>query len=59
VVNLGNGTVESNNSKSMVGSIQDEVLTHDGQTNQTKITSRFVNRMHADMYAGETGAIVS
>lgn len=40
VVNLGDGSVESNNGVTVVGSVEDQVLTHDGQTDKTNITSR-------------------
>ena len=43
----------------MVGSIQDQVLAHDGQTNEAKVTTGDKSPRSADIDAGETGATVS
>jgi hypothetical protein len=45
--------------ESMVGSIQDQVLAHDGQTNQAKITTGFGMRGWADIDAGQSRSKVS
>lgn len=45
--------------ESMVGSIQDQVLAHDGQTNQAKITTGFEMRGWADIDAGQSRSKVS
>lgn len=39
VVDLGDGTVVSNDSEAVVGGIEDQVLTHDGQTDKTEVTT--------------------
>lgn len=43
----------------MISSVEDQVLAHDGQTNEAEISTG--NRVHrsADINAGETGTIVS
>lgn len=38
VVDLGGGSVETTDGEAVVGDVQDQVLTHDGQTNQTEIS---------------------
>lgn len=45
----------------MVSGVEDQVLAHDGQTDETEISSGTKNTMRrsADIDAGETGAIVS
>lgn len=43
----------------MVGDIQDQVLTHDCQTNEAEITTGNDPRGSADIDAGQTGATVS
>lgn len=58
-VNLGGGTVESANGESVIGSVQNQVLAHDGQTDEAEISTRNMMRRSADIDAGETGAIVS
>jgi len=40
MIDLGNSSVECDDVESMVGGVQDQVLTHDGQTDQTEVTSR-------------------
>jgi hypothetical protein len=44
LVYFGDGTVEGNDFEAMVGSIHDQVLAHDGQTNKAKITTGFGTR---------------
>ena len=43
----------------MVGSVQDQVLAHNGQTNEAKISTGFGLRRSADIDAGETRTMVS
>lgn len=38
-VDLGDGTVEGNNSEAVVSGVEDQVLTHDGQTDETEVTA--------------------
>lgn len=58
-VNLGGGTVEGADGETVISSVEDQVLAHDGQTDKTEISTG--NRVHrsADIDAGETGTIVS
>lgn len=58
-VDLGNSTVVSNNGETVVSSVQDQVLTHDGQTDEAEITTRFRPRRSADINAGQARAEVS
>jgi hypothetical protein len=39
VVNLGDRAVESDDIDAMIGSIQDQVLAHDGQANKAEVSS--------------------
>lgn len=57
-VDLGYGTIESNDSVAMIRCIEDQVLAHDSQANETEITTRFSVR-RADIDAGETRTKVS
>ena len=43
----------------MVCCVHDQVLAHDGQTNEAEITTVTDLRRSADVDAGKTGAIVS
>jgi hypothetical protein len=43
----------------MVGSVQDQVLAHDSQTDEAKISTGFRLRRSADIDAGETRTMVS
>lgn len=43
----------------MIGNIQEQVLTHDGQADEAEITSRSDARRSADIDADQTGATVS
>jgi hypothetical protein len=43
----------------MVGSVQDQVLAHDGQANEAKISTGFRLRRSTDIDAGETRTTVS
>lgn len=58
VVDLRNGTVESDNVESVVGSVEDQVLSHDSKTDEAKISTG-VARSLADIDASETCAKVS
>lgn len=58
VVDLGNGTVESDNVESVVGSVEDQVLSHDSETDEAEISTR-VARSLADIDASKTCAKVS
>lgn len=58
-VNLGGGTVVGANGEAVVGNVQNQVLAHDGQTDEAEISTRNRVRRSADIDAGETGAIVS
>jgi len=53
-VDLGDGSVEGNDSETMIGSIQDQVLAHNGQTDETKITTRFIMRFETGSDASQT-----
>lgn len=57
-VDLGNGTVVGDDGEAVVSGVQDQVLTHDGQTDEAEITTG-IRRRDADIDAGKTGAIVS
>ena len=59
-IDLGHGTIESYNVELlMIGNIQEQVLTHDGQTDEAEITTGSDPRRSADIDAGQTGATVS
>lgn len=59
-VDLGHGTVESHDGELlMIGNIQEQVLAHDGQTDEAEITTGSNPRRSADIDAGQTGATVS
>jgi hypothetical protein len=42
VVDLCNGTVVGNDIETVISSVQDQVLTHNGQANQAEISSGFI-----------------
>ncbi|QBM85749.1 hypothetical protein METSCH_A03740 [Metschnikowia aff. pulcherrima] len=48
LVDLGHRSVVSNDGEALVGGVQDQVLAHDGQTDQTKITTGTVSKMSFD-----------
>lgn len=58
-VNLGGGAVEGADSETVIGNVEDQVLAHDGQTNEAEISTGNRMRRSTDIDAGETGAIVS
>jgi hypothetical protein len=59
VVDFCYGTVEGHDGESMIGHIEDQVLSHHGQADQSEITTRRSLRMLADVAAGKTSAKVS
>lgn len=58
-VDLGNGSVEGNDREAVVGGVQDQVLTHDGQADETKISTSNDMRGSTDIDAGQTRTNVS
>ena len=58
-VNLGDGSVEDNDREAMVSSVQDQVLAHNSEANEAKISTGFGLRKSADIDAGETRSVVS
>jgi hypothetical protein len=42
VVNLRDGTVESDDIETVISSVQDQVLAHDSQANEAEISSGFM-----------------
>lgn len=58
-VDLGDGSVEANDSETVVSSIQDQVLTHDSKANETEVTTRFDVRREAGSNASQTRTKVS
>lgn len=59
VVDFRDRTVKGDDGESMIGDVQDQVLAHDGQTNEAKITTRDISRSSADIDAGKSRAVVS
>ena len=58
-INLGHGTIESDDGKLVVGNVHNQVLAHNGQTDETKVTTGMDPRWSADIDAGKTCAGVS
>lgn len=58
-IDLGGCTVVSANGEAVISNVQNQVLAHDGQTDEAEISTRSKTRRSADIDAGETGAIVS
>lgn len=58
-VNLGGCAVVGADSETVISSVEDQVLAHDGQTDEAEISTRSRVRRSADINAGETGTIVS
>ncbi len=58
-VDLGDCPVEDHDGKIMVGNVQNQILTHYGQTNEAEVTTGNDPRGSADIDAGQTGATVS
>jgi hypothetical protein len=58
-INFGNSAIKGDNGETMISDIQNEVLAHDGQTDEAKITTRGSIPRGIDIDAGETGAEVS
>ena len=59
VIDLGHGAVKGHDGEAVVGRVQDQILAHDGQTNEAEISTGRRTRRPADIDAGETRAIVS
>lgn len=59
MVDFRDRSVEGNNGVTIVGDVQDQVLAHDGQTNEAKITTRNNSRSSADIDAGKSRTVVS
>jgi hypothetical protein len=49
VVDLGDGSVERADTESVVGNVHDQVLAHDGQTDEAHITGTTTYALLADM----------
>lgn len=58
-VDLQYGTIEDCDGELVIGHIQDQILAHDGQPDESKISTGFDPRWSADIHAGQTGATVS
>ena len=46
-VDLGDGAVESDTVETVVGGVEDQVLTHDGQTDETEVTTVEARRLES------------
>ena len=57
-IDLGDSPIEDDHRETVVGSIQYQVLTHDGQPDQTEVTTRLTVR-RADIDAGQSRTEVS
>lgn len=57
-VDLGNGSVEGDDGEAMIGSIENQVLAHDGKANETEITTGFGLR-RANLEVGQPRTKVS
>jgi 20S proteasome alpha/beta subunit len=58
-VNLGGGTVVGADGETVISNVEDQVLAHNGQTDEAEISTGRRVRRSADINAGETGTIVS
>lgn len=58
-IDLVCGAIMGNYREAMIGNVQDQVLTHDGQADEAKISTVVDPRGSADIDAGKTGAAVS
>lgn len=58
-VDFGDGPVVGDDREAVVGGVQDQVLTHDSQTDQAEVTTGDGLRRSADIDAGQAGAEVS
>jgi hypothetical protein len=58
VVDLADGAVEGHNGESVIGSVEDQVLSHDSQADEAEIAAGNT-RILADIDAGKTCAKVS
>lgn len=58
-IDLFDGAIEGADGKAMVCYVQDEVLAHDSQADEAKVSTGVHPRGSADVDAGKTSAIVS
>lgn len=58
-VDLGGRAVVGADSETVISNVEDQVLAHNGQTDEAEISTRSRVRRSADINAGETGTIVS
>lgn len=58
-IDFEDSPIEDHDSEIMIGNIQNQILTHNGQTNKTEVTTGDDPRRSADIDAGQTGAKVS
>ncbi len=57
-INLGDSTIEYDHGETVISSIENQVLTHDGQTDEAEVTTRLTVR-RADIDAGQSRTEVS
>lgn len=57
-IDLGDSSVESNDSETVISCVQDQVLAHDRKANETEITTGFGLR-RTDLEAGQSRTKVS
>jgi hypothetical protein len=58
-IDFAKGPIMNDDRVTMIGNVQDQVLTHDGQTDEAEIRTGVDPRWSADIHAGKTGAAVS
>ena len=58
-IDLGHGTIEGDDGELVVGNVHNQVLAHNGQTDETEVTTGMDPRWSADIDAGKTCAGVS
>lgn len=58
-VNLGDGTVEGHDSEAVVSNVENQVLAHDGQTDETEVSTGFRLRRKTGSNAGQARTVVS
>ena len=58
-IDFGDCSIEDDDGKVVVGNVQDQILTHDSQTNEAEVSTGKHGRRSADIDAGQTGATVS
>ena len=54
VIDFRDGSIEANDLEAMVCSVHDQVLAHNGQTNEAKISTRLRLRYCTDIDAGQS-----